>query len=149
MELLDKYKQQLLNSIPVITGMDIDIIKVESNTIELIAPLNTNINYEGTAFGGSINTLGILSCYLLSHHLLNESGVDFNSLVIQDSSIKYLKPVNGDFIAKSEVINKSDQFFIKTLKSRGVGRISLTSKIYTQNSNEACAEFYGRFVASK
>ena len=148
MNLAQKYKQELLNSIPVVTGMNVELVKVDKTTIEIKAPLNTNINYEGTAFGGSINTVGILSCYLLAHHLINLSKLEFNSLVIQDSSIKYLKPIDGDFIAKSQVRLSSDRTFFKLLKEKGMGRISLESHIYPVGAKTPYAIFQGRFVAT-
>ena len=129
--------------------MDVDIIKIEEDSITLTAPLNTNINYEGTAFGGSLNTLCILSSYLLVHHALKSKEVPFNSLVIQDSSIKYLSPVNQDFTAQSKVETKNVDLLVKLIDKKGVGRISVKSEIKIGDSPDAKVIFQGRFVASK
>lgn len=144
-----KYKEELLKSIPVVAAMDVDITKIEDHSLTLIAPLTTNINYEGTAFGGSLNTLGILSCYLLVHHLLKINGVPFTSLVIQDSSIQYLKPVHGDFCSRSLCIN--EESFLSMMKRRGMGRAELEATLFTAKDgkeSEALVKFKGRFVAS-
>ncbi len=148
MEIASIYKKELLESIPVVSGMNVDIMDVDENSIWLKAPLKTNFNYEGTAFGGSLNTLGILSCYLLAHHLMRKEGVEFKSLVIQDSSIKYIRPVRSDFTAKSFVANGQDLAFLKMLRKKGLGRISLSSKIFDDHSKLPCVEFSGRFVAT-
>ena len=148
---LNEYKQQLIDSIPVITGLGVDIVEIDSCHVRLRAPLDKNINYEGTAFGGSLNTVAILSCYLLAHHILKSNNIPFKSLVIQNSNINYYKPVTGDFIAlaKIEEQRKIDKF-ITMIRNKNIARIELNSKIYSSHSNleETKAEFNGRFVAS-
>lgn len=148
MEIETIYKEELLESIPVVSGMNVDIVEVEAQRICVKAPLNNNFNYEGTAFGGSLNTLAILSCYLLAHHLMRQNDIKFNSLVIQDSSIKYLSPVTTDFKACSFLKEGEDKRFLTILQKKGVGRVSLTSHIFDEESGEPCVEFSGRFVAT-
>lgn len=146
MEISEKYKQELLESIPVVSEMNIEIVEVGPRKIVLKAPLKKNINYEGTAFGGSINTLAILSCYLLTHHIMKVNEVDFKSLVIQNSEINYLNPVDSDFEATAEIDEGSINTFIRMLKRRGTGRLSVESKISV--NSDVRAIFNGRFVAS-
>jgi len=148
MDIFKLYKEELLNAIPVTSGIDLDILKIEDQSITLSAPLVNNVNYEGTAFGGSINTLCILSCYLLVHHVLKINKVVFKSLVIQDSSIKYIKPVDGNFNATSTIELKDEKLLIKLIQRKGVGRISVRSEICTDGSDETKVVFHGRFVAS-
>ena len=140
------YKNELLASIPIVKGMDLDIQLVEVRKIVLSAPLNKNINYEGTAFGGSINTLAIFSCYLLTHHILKSNTVSFKSLVIQNSEINYLEPVSSNFLATAEVDQYSLDRFVSTMARRRVARLSVQSKI-TVDEKTKCL-FNGRFVAS-
>jgi thioesterase domain-containing protein len=143
------YKETLLKSIPVVAAMDVDISHIEDSSLVLTAPLTKNINYEGTAFGGSLNTLGILSCYLLVHHLLKIHEIPFTSLVIQDSSIQYLKPVNGDFCSQSVCIN--EEKFLRMMKRRGTGRAEMEAEIFTvdeKGKTTPFVSFKGRFVAS-
>ncbi|MBD66547.1 MAG: thioesterase [Halobacteriovoraceae bacterium] len=147
MELQEIYKQKLLDSIPVVKGMDVEIDNISPNSLTVGAPLNANINYEGTAFGGSLNTVCILSCYLLVHHLLNTHEVEFESLVIQNSKVDYLRPVDKDFFAISYVADKERERFFKMLKARGVGRINVSSSIRTSGREENHVEFKARFVA--
>lgn len=148
MDLINEYKKELISAIPVVSGMDLNIQSVNENEVHLKAPLNTHINYEGTAFGGSLNTVAILSAYLLCHHIMRIHKLDFKSLVIQDSSIKYLKPIHSDFIAKSFMELAHKNLFIKSLDKKGIGRATVSAQIYNINSQEVSVEFKGRFVAS-
>ena len=149
MNIYHSYKHELLNSIPVVAGMDIDIINIEPNSISLTAPLNTNINYEGTAFGGSLNTLCVLSAYLLVHHTLMDNNIEFSSLVIQDSAIQYLSPVEENFTAKATVSEKSKKLLIRSLNKSGVGRMAVESVVTTSGSNDPKVMFNGRYVVSR
>lgn len=155
MDLKSKYKEQLLSFIPVVSAMEVDIIDIGMRQIKLSAPLNTNINYEGTAFGGSLNTLCILSGYLLVHHLMISNGLEIDSLVIQDSQIKYKKPVNKNFFATATVDEEEMNRFFKLLKRKNTGRIKIQSSISISSSTGVGAnissplvDFSARFVAS-
>lgn len=149
MNLLDKYKAELLNSIPVVAAMDVQIKDISDQSITLGAPLNTNINYEGTVFGGSLNTACILSCYLLVHHLLKSKQIEFSSLVIQNSTIDYKIPVQADFSAKAIVTDKAEGLLLKLLDKKGMGRIEVRSCITTEDNPEELVEFKARFVVKK
>lgn len=155
MDLKSKYKEQLLSFIPVVSAMEVDIIDIGLRQIKLSAPLNTNINYEGTAFGGSLNTLCILSGYLLVHHLMISNGLEIDSLVIQDSQIKYKKPVNKNFFAIATVDEEEMNKFFKLLKRKNTGRIKIQSSISVSSStgvgestSPGLVDFTARFVAS-
>lgn len=148
MEVKSKYKKELLESIPVVAGMNIEIAVVEPRQVTLVAPLDTNINYEGTAFGGSINTLGILSCYLLTHHILKDHAIEFSSLVIQNGNTEYLRPIDGEFCAEAKVDEQSLNVFLKTLQRRGKARLAIASEISCVRDSAIRAQFNGRFVVS-
>ena len=127
--------------------MNLEIFEISDTRISLKAPLGTHINYEGTAFGGSLNTICTLSCYLSVHHLLKLHQVEFQSLVIQKSDIHFLKPVEMDFRATCEFPNYGKvQNFIKMLKKREVARLQISSLISTDKDFE-CVKFTGYFVA--
>ena len=83
------YERLLQQAIPVVNDMDISIEKLEDTRVVLKAPLKKNINYEGSAFGGSLNTVATLSGYLLTRYLLEVGKISFSSLVIQASQIQY------------------------------------------------------------
>jgi thioesterase domain-containing protein len=149
MELSKNYEKELLSSIPVVGSMNISIEEVGDDFILLKAPLDTNINYEGTAFGGSLNTACILSSYLMVHHALRNNGIAFESLVIQNSSVEYLKPVRKDFFAKAFLGERNRQHLFRLLEKRGRGRVEIESSIFTDDENEKLVTFTGRFVVGR
>lgn len=147
MTIHDNYKKELLNSIPVVKSMNLEIIEVKSNSLTLMAPLSQNINYEGTAFGGSINTLCVLSSYLLIHHILKSKNIKFSSLVIQDSTIKYLKPVDSDFSSTATIPEPAIDKFLQSLTKRELARVATEAIVANKNKQDIKAKFKSRFVA--
>lgn len=146
MNLKEQYKHELLSAIPVVSAMEIEIVDVSSQEIILKAPLNTNINYEGTAFGGSLNTLNILAGYLLVHHIAKSNQLNFESLVIQDSQIEYIKPVREDFLAIATIKNEAK--FVDMFKRKKLARASIQSCIKTNQGGDELVRFQARFVLS-
>lgn len=142
------YKRELIQSIPVVSGMEIDISELNKYSVTLKAPLDTNINYEGTAFGGSLNTLCVLASYLLTHHILKDNVLDFSSLVIQNSTIEYLRPVDSDFYAKASLDKEACLKFLNTFKRRSKARLQINAQVFCANDIKARVIFEGRFVAS-
>jgi len=149
MELNEKYKKILLDSIPVVKGMQVEIDNISNNSITVSAPLNANINYEGTAFGGSLNTVSILACYTLVHHILKIEGIEFDSLVIQNSEIEYIQPVEKDFFAISYISDKSKKHLFEMLERKRRGRVEVISFIRTGGRAIDQVKFKARFVVKK
>jgi thioesterase domain-containing protein len=141
----EQIEQDLLNSIPIVAKLGVQIQDYKDETISVSAPLSENFNYQGTAFGGSLNTIALLPCYLWANKICKPLG--FKSLVIQDSSVQYLKPVTGNFIATADK-PENVETFVKILKRRKSARITISSKIKRVDSDEVCVRFTGRFVAT-
>jgi thioesterase domain-containing protein len=141
----EKIEQDLLNSIPIVAKLGVQIQDYNDEVIRVVAPLSENFNYQGTAFGGSLNTIALLPCYLWANKICKP--LCFKSLVIQDSSIQYLKPVDNNFIAIAKR-PEGEEVFIKILKRRKSARITIHSFIKPVDRDEVCVKFTGRFVAT-
>ena len=142
-----QYLRELTQSIPVTSNLDVDIIDLSDDGVTLGAPLSTHINYEGTAFGGSLNTICILACYLSVHHFFRSKSISFDSLVIQDNSMKYIKPVDANFITVARIENVES--LLKTFKRRSIARAELRCDVKrSDNFDTNLCSFTGRFVIS-
>ena len=110
--------------------------------VELVAPLSPNINHKDTVFGGSLSVLAILAGWSLIYQRLE--GVR-NEIVIQESSMSYLKAAKGEFCAIS-VYKDSEQWerFWRLFSKRGKGRIQVESRVYS--GDEVVAHFHGTYV---
>ena len=53
----------LHDHIPLSRAMAVRVVTSAPGHVELAAPLEPNINVHGTAFGGSVSTLGVLAAW--------------------------------------------------------------------------------------
>jgi thioesterase domain-containing protein len=114
--------------------------------IVLCAPLGPNANDKGTAFGGSLFSVAVLTGwawvarYLETAHLAADA-------VIQESTIRYLVPVHG--VLRATLIPPQTahvEKFRKMLQRAGRGRIPL--KVDIRQEETLASEFEGVYAAA-
>lgn len=145
-------KQELTSflhqKIPITAAMGVEVANLDANSISLRAPLTSNHNHMGTAFGGSLSTLMILSCYSWFFNELQAQNPDIH-IVIKEGNTKYFAPVHTDLLAICErPAEENVQEFLKSYEKKNVGRIELRSFMLAADGSEAC-QFKGTFVAKK
>lgn len=137
---LEKY---LHEQIPTSRALGISVKSSDHERVELMAPLAVNLNHKKTAFGGSISVIAILSGWSLV--FLRLQGFR-NEIVIQESTISYLKPVTDDFFAISTYEESvAWKRFARSFHGHGKGRIMVVSKLFC--NGELAATHRGTYVA--
>jgi thioesterase domain-containing protein len=118
----------------------------DDSAVVLRAPLALNANYKGTAFGGSLYSVAVLTGWAWVTRYLAARGFAADA-VIQESSVRFLVPVQGEL--RASVAAPSDaqiEKFRKMLQRAGRGRIRLRVEIiYNQT---LAALFEGVFAAA-
>jgi thioesterase domain-containing protein len=115
-------------------------------TVILRAPLASNANYKGTAFGGSLYSLAVLAGWAWVTRYLAARGLIADA-VIQESNVHFLTPVHGELraVAAAPADAQIDKFR-KMLQRAGRGRIRLRVAI---NHGEVLATLFdGVFAAA-
>ena len=143
MRLAQQIEELLLSKIPITRAMGVRVDDYDGQRLILSAPLEANVNHLGTAFGGSLNALAVLSGYGLLWLELQEKECH---IVIRDSSISYERPVRGEIRAicvrpDAEALAQ----FKKTFHEKGRARIALSATIESQGIT--AVRFQGTFVA--
>ena len=123
-------------------------IKIQDyNEQELIttAPLNPNINDKGTAFGGSLSTITIISAWSLCWLISKELGFDSNNIVIIKNETSFRKPVTKDIVCHTEKPSFEE---IKLLKQKLETKKSASLKIQSKiiEDGQTCVDFLGYYV---
>jgi len=118
----------------------------DDSAVVLRAPLAPNANYKGTAFGGSLYSVAVLTGWAWVTRYLAARGLAADA-VIQESTVRFLVPVQGEL--RASVTAPSDaqiDKFRKMLQRAGRGRIRLRVEIvYNQT---LAALFEGVFAAA-
>jgi thioesterase domain-containing protein len=142
----DYLQQRIARDFPLARHIGIVVDAADDAAIVLRAPLPPNSNDKGTAFGGSLYSVAVLTGwswvarYLAAHELTADA-------VIQESTIRYLAPVDAELCA-SLVAPADAQVdkFRKMMQRAGRGRIRLRVDIYCKDA--FATHFEGVFAAA-
>jgi thioesterase domain-containing protein len=124
------------------------VIVESANDLSLVlrAPLAPNANHKGTAFGGSLYSLAVLTGWAWLTRFLATRRLDAEA-VIQESSMRFLKPVHGEMRACLEIPAAADiDKFQKMLVRADRGRIRLQVKMH--EGSALATIFDGLFAAA-
>jgi thioesterase domain-containing protein len=145
MSLVQQIQELLYTKIPITRSLGVKVEDYDGRRLILTAPLDLNVNHLGTAFGGSLNALAVLSCYGLLWLELQDTD---SHIVIRESSISYERPVRGEIRAACV---RPDEETLDTFKSafrdKGKARITLPATI--EEEGRTCVRFHGTFVAMR
>lgn len=85
--------------------LGIGVAEADERTLSLDAPLAQNHNVHGTAFAGSLFSVGVLCSYYLGREWMRRHGLDAtHDLVAKAGSITYRRPVTSEtIVATSEL----------------------------------------------
>lgn len=146
-ESISTLQDVLHHEIPLSRDMGVTVVDYDGARLTLKAPLENNINHKATAFGGSLYSLAVLSGWGLLYLQLKEQGLQ-GHIVIHESQVKYLKPVQGDIIAMAILDEPAimDRF-VKAYRRSGKARIKLHAEV--QFEGELAVEFLGQYVVHR
>lgn len=138
-------ENKLHNEIPLTKFMDLKIAKYDEKELITIAPLNTNINDKGTAFGGSLATLTIISGWSICWLISKELEINSENIVVIKNEHSYRKSVKKELICHTKRPTKDE---IENLKNKLLLKKSASIKISSQiiEDDEVCVDFTGYYV---
>lgn len=138
-------ENKLHNEIPLTKFMDLKITKYDEKELITIAPLNKNINDKGTAFGGSLATLTIISGWSICWLISKELEINSENIVVIKNEHSYRKPVTKELICYTKRPTKDE---IENLKNKLLLKKSASIKISSQiiEDGEICVDFTGYYV---
>jgi len=116
--------------LPIAQALGIEVDSFSQQQLVLNAPLQPNINDKQSAFGGSIYSVCVMTCWGMVYlHALNNK-IDAPNIAVGKAEIKYRAPVLSDFQAKCTVpdIEVFDDF-ISEYWQQGKAKITLRSFI--------------------
>ena len=146
--MIQQLQEKLHNEIPLTKLMDIKINAYYEKELLTSAPLAININDKGTAFGGSLSTITIISSWSMCWLISKELGYESKNIVVIKNNTSYLKPVTKDIICHTNKPNLEEILILKEkLENKGSGSIKIVSKII--EDEKVCVEFEGIYIINK
>ena len=146
--LREEVQDQLLKDIPLAAAMQLRIVAWNGDSLRMDAPLLPNVNDKGCAFGGSLVSVMTLACWALVKLAAEQAGEQCD-IYVQDSTVRYLRPVWNDFGAEASLVaDECWTSFFATLDSRGRARLNTCCEVRLADGSVACS-LNARFVALK
>src|SRR5262245_3239601 len=119
----------LASEIPISNAIGLTVVNCDRDGLTLAAPLAPNINHKDTAFAGSLNALLTLAGWSLLWLIVYTESIQAK-VVIQDSTIRYLRPIMRDFTARCRMPEPRDvERFLLMLRKKGRARLELEAEI--------------------
>ncbi len=135
-----------MSEFPLARHLGVVVETAADHGIVLCAALAPNANHKGTAFGGSLFSVGGSRGWAWTTRYLVSTGLHADA-VIQESTMRYLSPVKGVLRARLTAPSAPQiEKFRKMLQRAGRGRIRLEVNIHHEEI--PAAEFAGVFAAA-
>ena len=131
--------------IPLTRAMALRVEAYDGIQLVVTAPLALNHNHLGTAFGGSLASMGMIAGYGLVWLML---GKREGRVVVRDSSIHFRRPVRG--LLRAVCRRPDDATVAEFLKKFATERNAhLRLEVTIEQDGRAAVQFEGTFVATK
>ena len=133
-------------NLPPLAAIQARVAAYDGQRLRLTAPLASNVNDKGSAFGGSMTSLMTYAGWGLVTLQLQQAGLR-TDVFVADSTVRYLKPLYAELRAEAVLApEQSWELFLATLAQRGRARIHLQARM-TGAEGEVMADLAGRYVA--
>jgi thioesterase domain-containing protein len=131
---------------PLARHIGILVERADDEGLVLSAPLARNANDKGTAFGGSLYSVAVLTGWAWVARYLEQAQLAADA-VIHESSIRYLTPVHGTLRSALLCPGHADvEKFRKMLQRARRGRIRL--EVLIHQGGALATEFIGVYAAA-
>lgn len=131
--------------VPLAQAAKIRVDAYDGQNLQVSAPLEDNINDKGTAFGGSLYNVCVITGWGLTSLLCKEFGFD-GDIVVAKAEIDYLTPCKKDLHAfvqrpPDEIL----EIFCERFKRKKRAALSHAVEIRNEH-DELCVRFTGKYA---
>ena len=127
--------------IPLTAAMQLSLQSFDGKTLVFKVPLTPNVNDKGTAFAGSITSLGCITGWALLT-LWSEQVFGHCQCAVYDAQFHFSQPLHGDFTA---TVSLPDMAHITdSIRRKNKGKVSLDIEL--ADSNGVATRLHARYA---
>lgn len=134
--------RQLHIEIPLTAAMQVSLQSFDGVTLVLQVPLSPNVNDKGTAFAGSITSLGCITGWTLLTLWSEQATGQHCQCAVYDAQFHFSQPLRGDFTATVSLPDTAH--LLDSIRRKGKGKISLD--IALADSDGVAARLHARYA---
>lgn len=134
--------------LPLARAAGVEVDTYDGHCLQVSAPLLSNINDKGTAFGGSLYNLCVIAAWGMTDLKAKELNLA-GDIVIAKGEINYLRPLRSRLIAQAFA---PDQTMLEKARHSYAARGKAVFSIHVEIRDEEkqlCAEFTGKYAVLK
>ena len=143
---LEKFEAECRRDIPLLTAMELSLTKYGDLALRMEAPLAPNINNKGTAFGGSIASIGLFGGWAVATLAFMDHGIDNTEIVVFKNEVTFERPARGHLDVN--VALDRDEFVacLDKLRAGSEERLRFSVSVDIFHNSERCATMKGLYV---
>lgn len=135
--------------IPIVKSMGVEFVEFQGASCMISVPLGPNHNHKGTVFGGSLYSVCTSACYGLMYSTQINENLHEYDLVIGEGTIRYQKPVHGDFFVRAMLLPVDLEVFLTKLHKNGFSKINITAYVFINDESTHLCEYSATFIMMK
>ncbi len=143
--IIEEIQNKIHTQIPMTKLMQLELLSIDKNSLITTAPLKINVNDKGTAFGGSLSSIAIISSWCMAYYLSKRLNIENPNIVIFKNETKFIRPVTKDIICTSFIPNQEELSNLEVkLKTKNSASIKIHAQII--EDEKVCLDFQGLYV---
>jgi len=148
LEKLKELEKKIYNEIPMTRLMELKLVNIDDKYFKTSAPLDINVNDKGSAFGGSLSSIAIISSWCLSKLISDELGFENVDILVIKNHSSFKKQVTNDIVCLCTIPTQKDINILKEkLKTKESASLKIHAKIV--QDDETRMDYEGIYVIKK
>jgi thioesterase domain-containing protein len=143
---LEKFEAECRRDIPLLTAMELSLVDYRDLTLTLEAPLAPNINNKGTAFGGSLASIGLFGGWAVATLAFVDHGISNTEIVVSRSEMTFERPARGHLVIRVTVDPDQFRYCLERLRDGCDERLRFDVRVELFHDDERCATMNGLYV---
>jgi thioesterase domain-containing protein len=143
---LVKFEAECRRDIPLLTAMELSLVEYNDLSLTMEAPLAPNSNTKGTAFGGSIASIGLFGGWAVATLAFTDHGIDNTEIVVFKNEITFERPARGHLVVKVALDREGYTDCLEKLRKGSDERLRFNVGVDIFHDDVRCATMQGLYV---
>ena len=143
---LQQFEADCRRDIPLLTAMELSLVAYRDLALTMEAPLAPNINNKGTAFGGSIASIGLFGGWAVATLAFMDHGIDNPEIVVFRNEMTFERPARGHLVVRVTLDPGEFQACLEELRRGSDERLRFNVSVEILHDDKRCATMAGLYV---
>lgn len=143
---LERFEAECRRDIPLLTAMELSLTGYDDLVLTMEAPLAPNINNKGTAFGGSLASIGLFGGWAVATLAFTDHGIANTEIVVFKNEVTFERPARGHLVVKVALDRDGFAVCLDKLRAGSDERLRFNVGVEIFHDGERCAAMNGLYV---